>query len=193
MATTQKFKTFYAKLIKDREDFESVRENKLKKASDISDLLDELIEKFTTDIYESLNQLDDTIISLDRMVEIISEIASSECLAESIEYGKGCVVLFEDFNKERKNMEKNGKKNNISAVCGIILPISRFKTLSKSKSALSKIKATIPVFLAGFYEAIIVKLLLESYASIENKILKKDDVIKVIKTDENFAFFINYV
>jgi len=193
MTTPQKFKTFYARLIKERDDFESVREEKYKKSADVSDLLDELIDKFTTDIYESLNQLNEKMITLEKVIEIISQISDSEYLTNSIEYGKGCVDLFEQFNKDKKTAEKTGKKTNISTECGIILPISRFKNMIKSKSAPTKLKATIPVFFAGFYESLIVTLLLDSFASLENKTLKKENIIDVIKTNDNFSFFINYV
>lgn len=191
---TQKFKTFYSKFIKERAEFAEIKGNNYKRAANVNEFLDSLIEAFISDIYESINQIEEKIINLEQIKSLILTFSESENLKDSVSYGLECVRLFENFQKEKKKSEKTGVKTNISSECGLILPISRFKTLIKSKSSLPKIKSTVPVFFAGFFESLLIKLLIEGFANMEGKTLKRDDLVKIIKNDnDGFHFLVNYV
>src|SRR5438309_1421886 len=134
------FKSFYVKICKEKPDFEPFKDKKIRRSGETVTILNNIINNYVSDIYQNINnEYVGKMVTLEMFISALRESSKCEILEEAIEFGEKCSELHTEFkNNQKENKDKSKTKNNISVVCGLILPITRIKKLIKQNSQFPK-------------------------------------------------------
>lgn len=183
----QSFKTFYGKIIKTNEAFSEF--SKIKKASEINDVLDNIVVKFILSIDDDINEREEKSVTLAIIKDSLDKNFGSDFLEEAFEFGDQCVTSFQEFKKKPKEKTDDGKiiKTSSSQVTGLIFPISRIRKIFRDSCTKQRINVDVPIFLTAVIETYIIEVLhraLENCSKENRKTLRGEDIKKTIKEDD---------